>query len=295
MIKRYDITLKEQELFGRYFVNMDNSTYNFTNMFLWSTSHDIKFSVVEDCLVLMFQSPKGPLTAGYPIGPGDKQKAVFVLQSYMDSLGLNLVLRNLSKWMVDELESLLPGKFEFVLDDTASDYVYETEKLITLSGKKLHSKRNHVNYFRNTYDFTYNAMSADDIAECKAVFDKWIDNKADSMRFIPESRVAAYTLLDNFDALPVRGGVIRVGGKIVAYSVGEPITGNMALLHIEFADPDLRGTFNIINQQFCEHAWSDFKYVNREEDMGLEGLRRAKQAYRPVFMVDKYNAVWKGQ
>ncbi len=294
MIQQKPITLADQEIFGHYFANMENSTYNFTNMFIWGTSHDIRYAMVEDTLVLFFQHKNGPITAGYPVGPGDTEKAIHALRADMEARGLNLVLRNLSGWMKEELEAILPGKFEFVLDDTASDYVYETASLISLSGKKLHAKRNHVNYFKNNYDFTYSALTEADLAECKAVFDRWIDEKETDMRYIGDSRTAAFTLLDNYHALPVRGGVIRVGGRIIAFSIGEPITEDMALLHVEFADSTLRGAFNIINQQFAEHAWADTRFLNREEDMGLEGLRRAKQAYRPAFMVDKYNAVWKG-
>ena len=166
--------------------------------------------------------------------------------------------------------------------------------MITHSGKKLHSKKNHLNYFKKTYKFEYKKLTQSDMEDCKKLFNAWHNEKDDDLKLIGESKDATNKVLDNFDALSVVGGGIYVDGKMIAFSIGEKITNDMALIHLEVANPEYRGAFNIMNQQFCENEWHDLKYVNREEDMGLEGLRKAKLAYNPVFLIDRYNAVLKG-
>ena len=91
------------------------------------------------------------------------------------------------------------------------------------------------------------------------------------------------------DTLGVKGGGIRIQGKLAAFTLGEQINDEIAVIHIEKADSGIPGLYTIINQQFVEHAWTKVKYINREEDMGLEGLRRAKLSYNPAFMIDKFH------
>ncbi len=133
-------------------------------------------------------------------------------------------------------------------------------------------------------------MSQNDADACKELFDRWIEEKEDS-KWLKSSRNATFTALDNLDALDLTGGMIKIDGKICAFSVGEAVSSDTALIHLEVASTDYRGSFNAINREFCANEWKDFKYVNREEDMGLSGLRKAKEAYRPAFLHEKINAV----
>ncbi len=289
MIERKPIDMAAQPVFRRYIQNIDNSTYNFTNMFMWSGDGGFTYVETEGCLSIFFQHGKHPLSASYPVGDGDKKKAIKEIATYIESLELRPVFRNLSSDMVEELKELYPDCFEFIADRAAADYIYETEKMITLSGKKLHAKRNHYNYFKNTYAYTYKDLTKDDMGDCLALFDRWVDEKED-MKWMDGSREATVRLLENFDELPVRGGAIYVDGEMVSFSIGEPVSDDTALIHLEFA-VDLRGAFNAMSKEFCEHAWKEFTYVNREEDMGLPGLRHAKLAYRPAKLLEKFNAV----
>ncbi len=292
MITRKKITIEDKQVFASYFQNIDNSTYNFTNMFMWAGDRFITYDIVFDCLVLFFQGDKQPPMASYPIGNGDKTAAIKAVCSYLSSQDARPVFRNLSEWMKEELAVLCPNQFEFIYDRNNSDYVYETEKLISLSGKKLHAKRNHYNFFINHYNFNYCRLTSEDMPRCRKLFDTWIEDKL-SERDALSSRAAAYAVFDNFDALGVTGGGILIDGKLVAASFAEVVSGDTVLAHLEFGDNSYRGVFNAINQQFCEHEWSKYSYINREEDMGLDGLRQAKMAYRPVYLIDKYAAVLK--
>lgn len=289
MLERKKIDLAAQPIFAQHIQNEDNSTYNFTNMFMWAQDTAITYAVVEGCLVLFFQRDRQPVSASLPMGGGDKKKAVQTISNYIEEQGLRPVYRNLSAHMKEELEAMFPHCFQFIEDRADADYIYLTKDLISLSGKKLHAKRNHYNYFKNTYSYTYKTLTKEDMPACISVYDRWISDK-EALRGQDESRASMMRLLTNFDALPVRGGGIFVDGEIVAFSIGEAVSNDTALIHLEFA-ADIRGAFNAINREFCAHAWADFTYVNREEDMGLAGLRQAKLAYRPVRLLEKFNAV----
>lgn len=288
-VKRKRIELSDQQVFEQYIQNENNSTYNFTNMFIWAGDGFITYGLTEGCLVLFFQGKKQPLSASYPVGKGDKRAAVLSVSSFLEKQGFRPVFRNLSDYMVQELEVMFPGCFEFVEDRNTADYIYETEKMITLSGKKLHAKRNHFNYFKNNYSYEYKTLTQADMPACMSLFDAWVAEKGGE-EDMTASRNAAVKLLEHFDDLPVRGGGIYLDGKLSAFSIGEPVSEDTALIHVEFA-LDYRGLFNVINSEFCAHEWTNFKYVNREEDMGLPGLRQTKLAYRPAYLLEKFNAV----
>lgn len=289
MVERKRIELSDQAVFGQYIQNENNSTYNFTNMFIWSGEGFITYGVTDGCLALFFQGEKQPLSVSYPVGKGDKRRAVQHLSEFVEAQSFRPVFRNLSAYMVKEMDEMFPDCFEFVEDRNTADYIYETEKMITLSGKKLHAKRNHFNYFKNNYAYEYKTLTQGDMKDCMSLFNAWVSEKGDE-EDMGASRRAAAKLLENFDELPVRGGGIYMDGKLSAFSIGEPVSLDTALIHVEFA-LDYRGLFNVINSEFCAHEWTDFQYVNREEDMGLPGLRQTKLAYRPAYLLEKFNAV----
>lgn len=286
------IHLNDKHVFDKYVKNMENSSYNFTNMFIWSQNQSITYSVVNDCLVLRYKFGKNSATVSYPVGPGDKQQTIYELYRHFDSLGLQLKFKVMTPDMVSELEQMFPNKFDIKFDRDNSDYVYSIQELIELRGRRFHSKKNHVNRFISNYNYSYEPYTPDLAEECKQAFISWKDEKSDPEELMSTQK-ATFKLIDNFDKLPLKGCVIRVDGKIAACSIGEVITPDMVLIHVEFADSEYKGIFNFINQQFLKNEWADFKYVNREEDMGLPGLRRAKESYRPIKLVEKYDATLK--
>lgn len=292
MINPTPLTLDSKKIVAPFFHNNTNSVYNFTTAYLWGGEKHVQYCITDNCLVLYYNYPKSPLCASYPQGDGDKKKAVAAAVKYMKSNGVNPVFRNLSTYMAEELKLLFPDEFEFIPDRNAFDYVYETQKLIDLSGKELHAKRNHYNYFIKNYNYEYVKMTEYDTEECKALFDKWIEGK-ERTKWLEVSREAAFKALDNLDALGLTGGIIKADGKACAFSLGEAVSDDTALIHFEVALPDYRGAFNAINREFCAQEWKAFTYVNREEDMGIENLRKTKEAYKPAFLHEKINAVLK--
>jgi hypothetical protein len=195
--------------------------------------------------------------------------------------------------IVEKLENILPGRFSFKLDRNNSDYIYLAEDLASLAGRKYHQKKNHANSFRKACpDYRHLPLDKNVTAECLAFAKKWNEEKTDagngdSLRC---EMCAITEALTNFEALGIQGGVIVIDGEVQAMTFGEMINADTAVIHVEKANSAFRGLYAVINQEFCQMAWPEAKYVNREEDMGIEGLRRAKLSYHPRYILDKFTA-----
>lgn len=300
MFELNEITIDKKELFDKYLRRRcsSNSEFSFTNLFMWRKSYDMKYVILDDMLCIMPKHADGPRSATFPIGfireDGSERSikgAVEELLAYFEEAGEEPLIRLYDERTVKKLTDTFPGKFIITEDRSSFDYVYSIEELTNLSGKKFHSKKNHVNKFRKLYpDYEYSTMSPADAGECLALFDSWRENKDFEPDGLDEEREAVRELLDNWETLGVIGGCLRVDGKMVAFSLGEPLYGETVVVHLEHADTSYDGAFAMMNQQFLEHEWQNYKYVNREEDMGLPGMRKAKESYKPVFMVKKYVA-----
>ena len=295
MIEMEYITLDKKELIKDYLSQRctQNSEFTFTNLFMWRKSYDIRYAIINNSLCLMPKHSSGPRSATFPIGgTAYIKETVEELIDYFVKRDEEPLIRLYDDKSVQQLNELFPNKFIITEDINAYDYVYNVKDLINLSGKKYHGKKNHINKFKSLYNYEYSTMTPSDKEECLNLFDKWYESKKYEIAGVSEEREAVAEFLDNWKELDIVGGCIRVDGKMVAFSFGEPLCGckNTVVIHLEHADTNYQGIYPMINQQFLEHEWSEFEYVNREEDMGLEGLRKAKQSYRPVFMVKKYVA-----
>ena len=286
MLNLKEITLDDKELFAEYIGKSENSTLSFTTLYIWSFDGRIKYAVTDGCLVIAFCGKKGCVCT-FPYGKGDKTAALKKAYDFMENPAFVLMSEDEAK----ELEKNFCGEFEIFADENNADYVYLTEDLINLKGNKYQQKRNHLNAFLKNYDYTYERLTIDDIDEIKELFFKWEASQVN--HDTGDARRATLLFLENIDKLGVTCAGLRVDGKLVAFTGGEAITDDMAHVPMEFADIDYRGAFNVINRDFCKNEWSEYKYINREEDMGVEGMRYAKRAYNPVKMTEKYKAVRK--
>lgn len=296
MITLNEITLDKKNILEKYMTACPNisSEFSFTNLFMWAKGYGMQYAVIEDMLCIFLKHGNNPRNAVFPIGctecrTPDKIKSV--INQLMDFYKENnepFILRLYDETTLNILKNVFPNKFSITSDRDNFEYVYNIEELISLSGKKYHAKKNHINKFKTLYpNFEYCSLTSKDAPECLALFDRWQSDKQTENN---ENRVAVCRLFDNWDAFSIKGGGIRVDGKIIAFSIGEALTDNSVIIHLEHADTDYTGAFPMINQQFLEHQWKDFSLVNREEDMGIEGLRKAKLSYKPAFMIEKYVA-----
>ena len=199
-------------------------------------------------------------------------------------------ISNLTKKQTEDIEALFPGVFSFAHKRDNDNYIYSVEKLATLSGKKLHSKKNFVNRFKKENSYSYEKITGENIPECLKVLKDWCIKKECSGGSMDAESCACSLALNNMEALSLKGGALRVDGKLVAFSLGERVTDDTAIIHFEKADYKYKGAFQTINMEFVKNEWMDLSYVNREEDTGDEGLRKAKLSYYPEYLLEMYNA-----
>lgn len=190
---------------------------------------------------------------------------------------------------MNSLRAWYPDQFEIEYNRDLADYVYESEKLATLSGKKLHGKRNHINKFKLEHeDWSYETLTEENLEECFEMALKWRnDNGCEEDEEKNAEMCVTMNSLRLFKELELTGGILKVDGEIAAFTIGEPICDDTFVVHIEKAFADIQGAYPMINQQFVSHECQNYQYINREEDTGAEGLRKAKLSYRPVFLVEK--------
>jgi len=169
------------------------------------------------------------------------------------------------------------------------DYVYLTKDLIGLEGPKYHTQRKEMRKATLEHDLVYEPMTKDHQRECLELEETWCDLKHCTFDKLSEAEdLALKESVANLDELGFLGGVLLVDGKLQALTVGERLNPKTAVVHFEKANPMIRGLYQVINQQFCEHALKDYEFTNREQDMGEPGLRRAKEGYHPHHCVQKH-------
>ena len=275
-------TLGDREGLNKYFVNNSMaSNKNFTNMYIWQDGYNIEFAVDDGFLFVRAQI-NGSKYYSFPIGGECPQKAVEkILDLWDDDCKFGQLL-------ADEAD-YLKNNYGFIIseDRDAWEYIYETEKLISLSGKKLHSKKNHYNFFVNSFSWNYEEINSANIEFarefCLSMVEN-IDGRQDEVFSLKK-------LFDGYFTLELCGALLYADGRIAACTVGEDMGGDVALVHVEKADKCFRGSFAAINKMFIENRFAYTKYVNREEDMGIDGLRKAKMSYHPADFVRKYVGV----
>lgn len=295
------LEFRKPELSDKQWVNsvMEHSgdmscEYCFGNLYMWSVVYD---NTIADYNGLFMARDGGDeVMYIYPCGSGDKKAAVNELIKYSeknDNVPLTMYCLTPSK--VRELEENMPGKFEFHEMRDYFDYIYLTDDLINLAGRKYHSKRNHLSYFKNNFNWSFEEMNDSNLSDCFDMNKKWEQlYREKNPEELGNEMIAITRAFDRFDYLGLKGGLLRVDGEVVAFTVGEQLNNKTFCTHIEKAYSDIRGAYPAINREFAFNMLSSYKYINREDDTGSEGLRKAKMSYYPAILLPKYRAVYKG-
>ena len=275
MIPFKDIELEDKELITSYTLNSPRQNCDLSLLKFWA----------NDELVYMM-----------PIGNGDLRKVLDALIEDAHQEGRPFCLLGICSGMCSELEAFMPGRFQFTADRDYADYLYLRTDLAMLAGKKYQSKRNHVNKFKRTYNYEYTSITSDRIQECLELEAEWCKaNNCDQHEGTGNERRALVYALHNFEALGLTGGILHVDGKIAAFTFGMPINQNTFGVHVEKADTGIDGAYAMINYEFANHIPEQYVYLNREEDLGIEGLRKAKLSYQPAIILEKYMACLKDE
>lgn len=286
------IELEDIELLEGY---LKKKTYRscelvFPNIYLWSRKYPVDYAIVEDTLIFRSLAECKGTSITFPAGEREQiHKAMDVMIQWFKEQNLTMHMHLVQEPEFELLSLWYPGEFEITYDRDSADYVYETEKLITLAGKKLHGKRNHINKFKEAYpDWSYEPITKENVEDCFQMALEWRNiNQCEWDVEKRDEMCVTLNALRLLEELKLTGGLIRVEGRVIAFAIGEPLNPDTFVVHIEKAFADIQGAYPIINQQFAANAAKDYLYVNREEDTGSEGLRKAKLSYRPVFLVDK--------
>jgi len=265
----------------------ETSEMTFTNLFIWRHYYQFQVTLHQGFLTLLAQPPGTTPFFFPPLGKGDLQSWAFDCLTYLRDQGFPPRIARIPESVFKEISNL-PG-LTSVLDRDNSDYVYRTQNLILLSGNKYHTLKNHINRFNKKYAWEYFPLTTDLVGECLDLQEEWcrLRQCLESPSLLSEEQ-AIIEAIKHKDFLNYRGGVIRVLGKVEAFTFGELLNPETVVIHIEKANPELPGLYSLIQQQFLEQEWSPIPYVNREQDLGIEGLRRAKLSYHPEFMINKY-------
>lgn len=221
----------------------------------------------------------------------DMEKAVNILKDYTKTQNMPLVFLAAEGIRLDQFNELFCEEFSQVESRDDYEYLYLTEKLKNLSGKKYHSKRNHISTFSKNHEWSYETLTPEILPEVFKMADKWTEEMkkiTEDSQSIEVENAALKEYLPLMKQLNLRGGCIRVKGEIVAFTFGSPINDRVFDIHVEKALPEYRTAYSLINREFIANELSDFEYVNREDDMGIEGLRKAKLSYHPDILLKKY-------
>lgn len=298
MLTFKSLELKDKDIINSYLrqQNYRASDLCFTNLYCWGRKFDTEYAITSDWLFIRFKDNNGRNSYLKPVGTANLKDAIDLIQEDHSSFSSPFQMRGLTKEMIEEIEAVMPDRFDYHLNRSVSDYIYTTEKLIHLKGKKLQSKRNHINRFKRENDWKYHSLTGNPalVRECKNMLDKWMEmNKEEKDPSLVYDDYATTLMLDNFEYLDLKGGLICVDNEIAAFTIGESLTKDTLVVHVEKAFTTIHGAYTIINQQFIENEAAEFLYVNREEDMGMENLRQAKLSYHPDILLEKYNARFK--
>lgn len=262
------------------------SDVTFGNLFIWRHSRRIRFCILYECLVIETKYEGKDPFCFFPIGSGDKTKCIKKLREYYRDQGLALEFHSLEENSKNFIDQIIPD-LQFKHNRDRSDYIYNVSDLIHLRSRKFHKKKNHLNRFFDEFkNFCFVRITQDNAQLVRATYVKWFGNTKDEG--LANESMGILDVLDNYDALELCGGFLSLGDEIIAFSFGEKINSKICVIHVEKADVSYRGAYQAINQQLLLHCFSDCEIVNREEDLGLIGLRKAKLSYHPIGLVDKY-------
>lgn len=274
--------------------DMGGSHHNFTNIFAWSGIYQHVVARINDYLAVMVTAEDNKKYYFYPAGTGDLKQVIELLLADAAERGHEFAFLGLSPENTNVLNTLFPGSFEYKTNIDSYDYVYLLDKLINLPGKKLQAKRNHINRFKKEYNWSFEQIGPSNLDECREMNLKWcIAHDCNDDEMLAKEKCAVEICFDHFSELGLDGGLLRCDGSIIAYTMGEVLNSTAYVTHIEKAFSDFHGSYQMINHEFAlyiKQKYPQIIYVNREEDMGFDGLRKAKQSYHPDIMEEKYLA-----
>ena len=301
-----EITIENRPVLEEYLQGFEYKTsgLSFSSLYMWRDSNQFNWELVGDymcvCGVSHLELEEGielpfmfpPLTKTGSYEKKSLRETILKAKDIFEEQGYPFSLRLVPAHLREIISEAVP---ELVWEDDRPnyDYIYRTEDLINLSGRKYHTKKNHLNYFKKTFQYEYITLTSDmseDAMRFIAEFNARKDVPEHEMELLRMEEEAMRDVFENLEAVGYRAGAILLDGKIEALAVGGKLGSDMITEHIEKANSTIRGLYQAINNEFCKNEAADVTYINREEDMDIPNLREAKLSYRPVILLEKYIA-----
>ncbi|MGA1821493.1 MAG: DUF2156 domain-containing protein [Thermoplasmatota archaeon] len=285
------VEIDDKDLFMDHFSRYPpvHSDYTFSTMICWSDYMEYFYKFMDDSLLIMTRCGD-EMFFRPPHGPRNREAALKImdLSTEMNSATVFSVADPIMKqWLAEEFPDL-----NFEPHREYFDYVYLADDLASLPGKKYLKIRNYLNKFQKTYPHTVEEISKDDFSEVVDFMERWCEQRGcEEEPLLQSENIAMKKAIDLFFDLDLKGIVLRIGGEIEAVSIYEEMDRNTAVIHYEKANQDVRGLYQAINKEAARILAKKYRFINRESDMGLEGLRLAKEKYRPHHMTEVYHVM----
>lgn len=298
------ISLADRELLETYLNGFDYKTSGlcFTSLYMWREINMFSWEIIGDYLCVTgadnldpvmgdpFMFP--PLTRTGAYEPEGLRRTVLEAKRRFEEKGKSFSMMLAPFHMLDLLSEAMPGELLFEADRPNFDYVYDTKDLIELRGRAFHAKKNHLNFFKGHYEYAYGPMTPAMTDEAMAFIQEFNERKdlqdPHERELLEFEAKAMRDVFLNLDAVGYLSGAIRINGKMEALSIGGRLGNKTVVVHVEKANTEYRGLYQAISSEFCQAMAANVKRINREEDMGIPGLRKAKLSLQPVKLVEKY-------
>ena len=290
MIGFQKLTISAKSIVQKYTLNSRrrNCDLSFANLYSWWFLYETEYTEYEGFLLLRYKL-EGEFAYMMPVGRGDLKAVLEAVIDDARSLGHTFRMFGVSQGMRADLDDVMPDSFVFTPQREYFDYIYHRTDLATLSGKKYQPKRNFVNRFiRNYPNYEYKELIPDLVPECLMLETAWYnvnDNK--EQKALEAERRSMTEALNHMEELELRGGVLHVDGNIIAFTYGALINEETFDVCVEKASTIVEGAYTMINYEFARHLPEKYIYINREEDLGIDGLRKAKLSYHPFVLLEK--------
>ncbi|MGB4437741.1 MAG: phosphatidylglycerol lysyltransferase domain-containing protein [Sedimentibacter sp.] len=289
------LSLDDKELIEKYVDKnkLESYEYLFSSLYMWRKLNNVKYAFINDALVIeKNEEGKGTFYA-QPLRYNNEDLVSIVdtlIERNNDFTDRDYLFGDVDENFVENLKKYTDLKFEAIEDVDDSEYVYSTNDLIELKGKKYHGKKNHVNSFEKSYEYAVKSIDNERvIKDCLALLYKWHEEVAVTVD--KEMLMEIDAIRDLFSELhffDLKSIAIYVNDELVGFAVGERVNKKMAVIHVERGEIAYKGVYAFLNKKFLTESFSDTEFINRQEDTGNEGLRKAKQTYHPIKMVKKY-------
>jgi len=298
-----ELTKEDERILREYFAGFDyrGASYTFLATYIWKDDYEICWDVIEGYLCMVYcmtgenarygPAMSMPLTKEGSYDPERLRRALLECRRRFEQEGLPLTVRNIPAHLADVMRETVGSEGELVRIPYADEYVYLKDKLIDLSGRALHKKKNHLNFFLRSYEYEVRPVvpgMKQEIMELSDRIKELKESDPDEVDDLEEEHNALSNMIDMAGSEEVYSAAVFIGGRLEAFALGELISGEMAAEHFEKANSSYRGLYQLVCREFCKALPESVIYVNREEDMGLPNLRQAKEALKPDHMEERY-------